>query len=144
LFHDLLALILVEQMNGLSRNDGWYRTVGRVNGHPLANELLRIPAANRIGVDISVVVDMSDDKADLVGVTGEHHAHLCIGVAAGDHVAVQVGSHVVGKFADIAPHDFLHGLLVAGGTRSFENLLKKLLRGLVHDCGTWFHCLQTK
>ena len=122
----------IEQVNRLAGDDGRHRAVGRVDRHPLADELLRIPAADRVRVDVAVLVDVRDDQADLVGVAGEHHAQRRVRIATGDDVAVQVGAHVVGEIGDVLPHDFLHRLLVAGGAGRFENVFEKLLGGAVH------------
>ena len=132
LLHDLLALVLVEQVDRLAGDDGRHGAVGRVDRHPLADELLRIPAADRVRVDVAVVVDVRDDQADLVGMAGEHHAQRGVRVAAGDDVAVQVGAHVVGEVGHVSPHDVLHRLLVAGGAGRFENVFEELFGRAVH------------
>src|SRR4051812_8094732 len=100
-------------MNCLASDNGRYRSFGRVDGHSLADELLWIPAAYRVGVNEAILVDVRDDEADLVGVAGVHHAVRRVWVANGDHVAVQVGADLVSKIGGILPDDFLHGLLVA-------------------------------
>ena len=110
-------------MNRLAGDDGRYRALGRVDRHSLADELLRIPAADRVRVDVAVLVDVRDDEADLVGVAGVHHAERRVRVANGDDVAVQIGADLVGKIGGVLPDDVLHRLLVAAGAGRFEDVL---------------------
>src|SRR3954471_14716996 len=122
-------------MNCLASNDRRYRPVRRVNGHSLADELLRIPAANRVGVDEAVLVDVRNDEANLVSVAGAHDSQRRFCIANGDHVAVQVGADLVGKIGSVLPDDFLDRLLVAARAGRFQNVLEKLLGGWFHN---WF------
>jgi hypothetical protein len=113
----------------LAGDDGGHGPVVGVHGHALADELLRVPAADRVGVKEAVLVDEGDQQADLVGVPREHHAQLGPRIHRDNHVAVQVGPHLGGELARVLAHDPLHRLLVAGRTGRFQNLLQELLGG---------------
>ena len=146
-FDDLLALVFIEQVNGLAGDDGRHGTVRGVDGHSLADKLLRVPAADRVRVDESVVVDVRHDEADLIGVAGVHHAQRRIGVATGDNIAVQIGADIVGETGHVLAHDFLHGLFVTRGARRFEDLLEELFGGGIHDvvrCPLSVECQQRR
>jgi len=110
-----------------------HRAIGRVDGHPLADQLLRIPTADRVGVNKSLIVDVRDQQPNLIGVPGEHHPQLCARIAASDHVAVQVGSHLVGETTHVLAHQALHRLLVTRRAGSFQNPLKKSLGRGFHE-----------
>ena len=45
-----MALFLGQKVNRLPRDDPWHRTAIGPNGHPLPDELLRVPAADRIDI----------------------------------------------------------------------------------------------
>ena len=92
------------------------------DGHPLADEHLRIPAADGLGVDEPFGVDVLDQHADLVAVAGQHQPRLAAGILHGDDVAVQVGADLVGKFFQIRPHVLLHRPLEARGAGRCEDL----------------------
>ena len=66
--------------------------LGGPDGHPLADQHLRVPAADRLHVEEAVVVDVLHDQADLVAVAGQHHPQRGVRVPHRDHVAVQVGA----------------------------------------------------
>ena len=63
---------------------------------------------------------------------GQHQPQLSAGVFDSNHVAMQVGSHLVGKIGHIAADNLLHGSLIARGARSLENLLQKVVADFVH------------
>jgi hypothetical protein len=92
LLDDLLALLLRQQMDRLAGDYGGHRTAGRPDHHPLANQLLRIPAADRLRINESVVVDLGHEQADLVAVAREHDPHRARWIEAGDHIPMQVRS----------------------------------------------------
>ena len=58
----------VSKWIGLRAIDAEDRAVGRPDGHPLADEHLRVPAADGLDIKETVVVDVLDDQADLVAV----------------------------------------------------------------------------
>ena len=68
----LLPLLLVEQVDRLAGDDAQHRALRAPDGQPLADEDLRVPAADGRDVDEAVVVDVLHDQADLVAVPGQH------------------------------------------------------------------------
>ena len=111
-------------MNRLAANHGGHGAVIGPDRHPLADELLRIPAADGLRVEKAGIAGMRDEHANLIAVTGEHHPPRCLGIFGGDHVAMQIDSHAIGKRRRILADDLLNRLLVAGGTRRGEQLLE--------------------
>ena len=119
-------------MDRLAADHRRQRAFGRPDDHPLADELLGIPAADRLSVEKAVVVKVADQHANLVAVPGEHHPHLGRRVLRGNDVAVQVGRHAVGEIAGIGANHVLDRLLIAGGTGRFEQAEEKVAGGGVH------------
>ena len=79
------------------RDDGGDRPLLGPDRHPLADQLLGIPSADGFRVDEAGVIDLGDQHANLIAVPGIHDAQRGTGVAAGDHVAVEIGRHAVGE-----------------------------------------------
>jgi hypothetical protein len=68
---DLLRLLAAQQMDRLLADHAFDGTVARIDHDALADEHLRVPAADLPEPQKAVVVDVRDDQADLVDVT--HH-----------------------------------------------------------------------
>src|SRR6187431_1682093 len=107
-------------MDGLAGYDCWYRTIGRIDRHSLADELLRIPSADRVGIDVAVFVDVRNDETDLVGVAGVHHSQRRLWIANCDDIAMEIGADFIGEIGSVFADDFLDRLLVATGAGRFQ------------------------
>ena len=68
---DLLALLLAQQVDRLAARDARHDAVARRDLHALADEDLRVPAADAHEAQEAVVVDVRDDQADLVDVADD-------------------------------------------------------------------------
>ena len=93
-----------------------------LHAHTLAEQDLRVPAADRREVQKALLVDVSDDEADLVDVADDREERLCVGIAdPRDGGAERVARAHVGERCGIAP-DVVRGALVAGGPRGTEKV----------------------
>ena len=63
----------------------------------------------------------------------EHDSQGGVRIAAGNDVAVQVGSYVVGEIGYVAAHDFLHRLLIARGAGGFEDVFEEFFGRAIHS-----------
>ncbi len=122
----LLSLFLVQEVDRLAGDNPQHRTMRAPNGQPLTDEHLRIPTADRRDVDETVVVDELHDQADLVAMSGQHHPQGGSGVSRGDHVAVNVGPHLVGKRRGIVPNHLLDRALIPRRAGRCQDLLEKV------------------
>ena len=121
----LLPLLLGEQVDRLSGDDAEDRPVGGPDGHPLADQHLRVPAADGLDIEEAVVVDVLDDQPDLVAVAGQHHPQRGVGVLDHDHVAVQVGADLVGEVLDVIADEPLQRALIARRAGRFQERLRR-------------------
>ena len=71
---DLFALVGLEQVDRLAPDDAGDEPVLAADLDPLADEDLRVPAADRGEPEESLLVDVGDDQADLVDVADHRHA----------------------------------------------------------------------
>ena len=71
---DLLALVVLEQVDRLLADDAGDRAVARGELDALADEDLRVPAADAGEAQEALVVDVGDDQADLVDVADDRRA----------------------------------------------------------------------
>ena len=68
---DLLALLGVEQVDRLAADDAGDEAVPAAHLDPLADQDLRVPAADRGEPEEALLVDVGDDQADLVDVADD-------------------------------------------------------------------------
>ena len=68
---DLFALLGLEQVDRLAADDAGHEAVPAAHLDPLADEDLRVPAADRAEVEEALLVDVGDDEADLVDVADD-------------------------------------------------------------------------
>ena len=73
------ALVVFHQVDRLLADDAEQRAVGGVDVDALADGDVGVMPADGAEVDVAVAVDVGDEEADLVAVSGEHH----FGAAAG-------------------------------------------------------------
>ncbi len=80
--------------------------------HPLADHHLRIPSTHRTEIEESLVIDVADQKADLVGVPGKHQLRPAAPVQHGDRVSHHVGRDTLRQGLDLPPEECLNGPLI--------------------------------
>ncbi len=100
---DLLALLVLEQVDWLAADDAGHRAVLGVDRDSLADENLRVPAADGGEPGEALLVNVGDRQADLVDVADDGDER--VGVApgyAGDRRAELVGLDL-GKRRGLAP-----------------------------------------
>jgi hypothetical protein len=71
---DLLSILIALQVDRLAADDAGHGSVVRVEQHALADQYLRIPTADFAKPQISLIVDVGHDQADLVDVTDHEQA----------------------------------------------------------------------
>ncbi len=69
---DLLALLLAQQVDRLLADHPRDLARARTQHHALADEDLRVPAADLAEPQVTLVVDVGDDQPDLVDVAHHH------------------------------------------------------------------------
>ena len=87
---DLLALVGVEQVDRLAADDTRYEPFAAADLDPLADQDLRVPAADRGEPEEALLVDVGDDEPDLVDVADDGEQR-CLLADAGDRGAEAVG-----------------------------------------------------
>ena len=111
-FDDLFALVHLQQVDRLAAGDAGDDPVAPAHLDPLADQDLRVPAADRLEPEEALLVDVGDDQADLVDVADDRDQRL--GLAdPGDRRADPVVGEL-GEGGGLAP-DLGSGALVAGG-----------------------------
>src|SRR5690606_2664193 len=103
----LVAILLVHQVDRLLADDAGHRAVAPDQGDALADEDLRIPAADHVEPAEAVVIDVDQHHADLVDVAGEHHPGTIARTALAEDGRVGVAGDVdgdgVGEGGGFAP-----------------------------------------
>ena len=122
----LLALLLLEQVDRLAPGHAGDDAVARHELDALADEDLRVPAADAHEAQEAVVVDVRDDQADLVDVAddGEERGAGRRALDARDGGAHDVDLDVVGERAARFGEDGGGRRLVARGPGGGEELAK--------------------
>ena len=125
----LLALLLLEQVDRLAARHARHDAVARDELDALADEDLRVPAADAHEAQEAVVVDVRDDQADLVDVTDDGEKRRAVGgvgcaLDARDGGAHDVDLDVVGERAACVSEDGGGGRFVARGPGGGEELAK--------------------
>ena len=85
----LLALVGVEQVDRLAADDAGHEPVLAADLDPLADQDLRVPAADRREPEEALLVDVGDDEADLVDVADDREQRAVL-ADAGDRGAESV------------------------------------------------------
>ena len=119
-------------MDGFAADHGGYRSTIGPDRHRLANQLLWIPAADRLRVQETIVVNVGDQHSDLVAVTRVHQTWTFWVTNRRDQVAVDVGGDVVGKRRDVIADDGLDLFLVSGGAGCCDGVAKEAKCRIVH------------
>jgi len=126
--HDLLPLVLVEQVDRFAADHPRERPRVGPQRHRLPDQLLRVPTADRLGIDEAVVIDVGHQHADLVAVTGEQQPRTLGITDRGDHIAVDIGPHLTGMRLDELSYQPLNRLFVSRGAGGQDGRAKKVER----------------
>jgi hypothetical protein len=117
----LLARVGVEQVQWLATDDTEHGPVLALHLDPLADQDLRVPAANRREPEEALLVDVPDHQADLVDVAD--HCKQRRGLADPRHRGADAVGGERGEGGRLAPH-CRRWRLVAGGGRGAEELVE--------------------
>jgi hypothetical protein len=130
-----VSVVAAHQVGRLAPDDAGDVPAARQNQHPLADQDLGVPAADRAEGEGAVVVDVGDDQADLVDVPGQQHllrARRDIGPQAGDGVAVHIGRHLGAEALGLGPPDAGRLDLVVRRPRRFQQVGQECFRLFAH------------
>jgi hypothetical protein len=102
---DLLALVVLEQVDRLLAHDAGDLPAARLEQHALADEDLRVPAADAAEAQEAVVVDVRDDETDLVDVADDRQRRAAGGSRhPRPHRAHHVGDDLGERGGRVAEH----------------------------------------
>jgi hypothetical protein len=99
----------------------------------LANQLLGIPATNRLGVEVTILVDIRDDQPDLIGMSGQHDPSFGFGIGCENEISVQVGFRTLHEGAAVLADHPLYWLFETGNARSSYKPVEKLTGVVIHE-----------
>ena len=120
-----LALVLLQQVDRLAPDHAEHRPVLGLDLDPLADQDLRVPAADRGEVGKALLVDVGDPEADFVDVADDGDQRARVGVPdAGDRGAEPVGLEA--RERGRPPPHRRRGCLVAGGAGGAQELVEEL------------------
>ena len=94
--------------------------------HPLPDQLLRVPTADRLRINETVFIDLGNDQSDLIAMTCQHQPNIRVGVLAKDQVAVQIRFHRIGEASSVLSDDRLYWFFVARHARRIKQFFKKV------------------
>ena len=95
------------------------------DGHPLADQRLRIPAADRLDVEKPVVVDVRTIRPIWSQWPASMTRSGAPGLLATMTLPCRSVVDVVGEIGHVLADDFLHRAFVAGGAGRFEDALEE-------------------
>ena len=125
---DLLALVGFEQVDRFAADDAGNDPVGGADLDPLADQDLRVPAADRGEPEEALLVDVGDREADLVDVADDRQQRGRL-ADPGDRGADPVGGDV-GEGGLLAPDRGRRRLVARGGGGAQQ---------FVEKCGSFGH-----
>jgi hypothetical protein len=126
---DLLAVLLLEQVDRLAAHHPGDAPAPGDDLDPLAHQDLGVPATNVREVEAPLVVDVGDDQADLVDVA-DHRQQRAVGLSLNPRHrrAQRVAGNLRELLGGASPHSGGRGL-VAGRPGCGQQLAKDLGRG---------------
>jgi hypothetical protein len=99
----LLAVLLAQQVDRLLADHAQHAPPTRVHRHALADEDLRIPAADGPEPQVAVIVDVGHDQADLVDVPDhEQPSRFPLEAVLGGHPRERGPEHVGAHVGELA------------------------------------------
>ena len=120
-----LLLLVLEQVDRLAADHPGDEAVAGLHLDPLADQDLRVPAADRQEPRVALLVDVGDRQPDLVDVADDRDQRPVAGAGhAGDRGADPVGLELRER-GGVAPH-LRRRRLVSRGRRGAQELVEKL------------------
>ena len=126
------AFVGLHQMHRFATDDTVHRAVPCVYDHARPGNDRRVETADLRKEDEALVIDVADHHADLVAVSGEHHARRALRIESDDDVTVHVRLDRIREGLHSLADDFLHRLLEAGRRRRLLQSLEKVVWFFTH------------
>src|SRR5947209_16653402 len=101
----------MQQVYWLPANDAQYNAVLCMNLHALTQKCDRIKAPNRPKIQKTLLIYVADEQAYFVAVCRQHYTWLSVCMKRGNHIAMDIRTHLVGIAAYFFSNDLLHRLL---------------------------------
>ena len=108
-----LAILLVHEVNGSLAGHALDRTLSSLNDHAPTGYHAEIVPTDGVEIDEAVLVDVGDDEAEFVHVTGEHEHGIPTWVERGNPVAQRVPRVGIGDGLNVAIEDGLSFRFIA-------------------------------
>ena len=128
----LFSLFRGHQMNRLLADHTQNPLLLRVHVYPSTRHQGQVDASHGLDVEKPFVRHVLNQQADLIAVSGQHHPKGCATVQPPDHVAVNIGLHILGEGPHALSNDFLYLRLETGRARGIDEVLEKPERFLLH------------
>ena len=128
----LLPLFRGHQVNRLLADDTENPLLLRVHVYPSTRHQGEVDASHGLDVEKPFVRHVLNQEADLVAVSGQHHPEGCATVQSPDHIAVNVGLHILGEGPHTLSNNFLYLCLETGRARGIDEVLEKPELYLLH------------
>ena len=122
---DALAVLGREQVDGALAGDAEHGAIAGEDVKAAAGGDDLVVAAEEFEVQVTLVVDMRDDQADLVDVAGEHQRGAAVALELRDAVAERVFGIFVGRLLHVVVDDLLGRELMAGRGFRLEQFLQE-------------------
>jgi hypothetical protein len=129
-----IAFFGLHEMDRLAADHAQYRPLLAVDRQPRAGHHRQIDAADGHDVEITLIGDVIDEKADLVDVAGEHDARRAFGIEHEEGVAVDIGARVVDVRGEPFADDAGGPLLKSRDGGCGEEIGEELEGGFFHGC----------
>ena len=119
-------------MDRLAADDRGHRPRRSPDGHRLPDQLLGIPASDRLTIDETEIVNVGNQHPDLVAVTSQHQTWPLRVASRNNQIAMHIGTRLhigtrwIGKGYNVVANQRLDRLLKSGRTGSLDRLTKKL------------------
>ena len=116
----LLAVTFVHQVDGPLARHATDGPICCLDNHAAPGNHRAVMATDRVEVEVTVLVDVGDDEAELVHVTGKHEHGIPVGIERGDPVAESVLGIRISCGFDVMVEDGLRLGLIAGGRAGMQ------------------------
>ncbi len=108
-----------------------------VDMNPLGNQDAGVEATHGLDPEEPAIIDVTDQKTDLVHVRRDQHLGAAVALLVRDHIAHDIDSDRIDQRRDLVDHDLADTLFTAGDTRGFAETLQK---GKVHADFPFYCC----
>ena len=82
---------------------------------------------------VSFVVNMLNQKSNLITVAGQHDSRVARGINDGGDISMPVGSDLVRKITGVGANHVLDGFFISGRAGRMQQSLEKLQLGFIQD-----------